>query len=101
MVNPDILYSTQQPISVQEWVGAPYADIPYIPGPDIDAAHYSYVNQGSVREVIASEAVNILGSDGFARCSGLVLTDPNAEKITMAHLEPHSDAILKYLDQKP
>jgi hypothetical protein len=100
MANSEILPSTFQPTSFREWVGTPYADIPCIPGLDIDSAHYRYVSQGLEREVLADETVNSLGSDGFTRCSGLVLTDPKEKTITMAHLEPHSDAVLSYLEQK-
>lgn len=100
MSSLESLPSFLRPISIQQWNGSTHADIPYIPGLDIDHAHYRYVNQGFEREVHADEAVNSLGSDGFTRCSGLVLMDTRAKTFTLAHLEPYSDSIINHLDQK-
>jgi hypothetical protein len=101
IVNSELSHTTLQPISVQEWVGEPYADVPLIPGLDIDVANYRYVSQGSVREVTASGTVNSLGSAGFSLCSGLLMTDAESGTIAMAHFEPHSEHIIRYLEQKP
>lgn len=97
--NLEAHYSTLQPIHVQEWVGVPYADVPQIPGLDIDTAHYKYVSQGFEREVSINSSINSIGSDGFSYCSGLLMTDAEAGIVTMAHLEPHSEVIVRYLDQ--
>lgn len=51
-----------------------------------------YVGQRQIRDFRPQDATAIVGSEGFGKCSGLVIRDRHTGMYTFSHLEPFADA---------
>lgn len=75
------------PDVVERWK-ITHNDLPDIPELHIQPESYAgYVHQGMYRSVeMGVDATT--GSDGFTRCSGLIVADYGSQQVHVAHLEP-------------
>ncbi len=68
------------------WVGDPFADIATINALQIDVQRYKYVADGKVYE--ATSSIQIMASEGFVACSGVIMRNEHTGTDMFSHFWP-------------
>ncbi len=86
------LASELAPIGSSDWSDQePYTSIDDITQLNVDATRKRYVRQGTFAELDSIDRPKVVMSEGFSKCSALILRSSIDDRYVFAHVQPFDD----------